>query len=250
MCLGTARGGRAVQLTFNEGETWLPLGGWALPMIYGSQIRSTTSSAIVELIDGSRIHVLPFNTVRFQEADGTIEVPLLHGRLTFQLRANTRIEILTPSARLEPVRQEAMVGEVFVDGEGVLGLKITRGVLHVQDLTDPGQVRLASLDPVFIPQRLPSQGPLFESDIPAAPPPGAKGIFTPNGERLGYLQPDGRLIVHPGFTADLTRPFLNKLVRMAMATIPEESRSDTTPLFNVNGKYPGYLSEIGFPPSD
>jgi hypothetical protein len=219
-------------------------------VIYGSQIRSTTSSAVVELIDGSRSHVLAFNTVRFQEADGTIEVSLLHGRLTFQLRANTRIEILTPSARLEPVHQEAMVGEVFVDGEGVVGLKMTQGVLHVQDLMDPGQVRLASLDPVFIPQRLPSQGPLFEPDVPAAPPPGAKGIFIPNGGRLGYLQPDGRHIVHPGVTTDLTRPFPNKLVRMAMATIPEENRSDTTPLINVNRKYPGYLSEIGFPSSD
>jgi hypothetical protein len=77
---------------------------------------------------------------------------------------------------------------VFLDGEGVVGLKMTRGVRHVQ--------------------------------------------------------------VHPGFTADLTRPFPNKLVRMAMAAILEESRSDTTPLFNVNGKYLGYLSEIGFPSSD
>jgi hypothetical protein len=188
MSLGTARRGHAVQLTFNEGETWLPLGGWTLPVIQGSQIRSTTGSAVVELIDGSRIHVLPFNTVRFQEADGTIEVSLLHGRLTFQLPANSRIEILTLSARLEPVRQEAMVGEVFLDGEGVVGLKMTRGVRHVQ--------------------------------------------------------------VHPGFTADLTRPFPNKLVWMAMAAILEESRSDTTPLFNVNGKYLGYLSEIGSPSSD
>ncbi len=186
--------------------------------------------------------------VQIQEAQDTIEISLLYGRVTFQLPAGTRVEILTPSARLEPQRREAMAGELFVNGEGAIGLKMSAGTLQVQELADAHQVRLASLDPVFIPTRPVSAGPLFSSDALPPSPTGAKGVFTPKGESVGYLQTDGQLVVHPGFTADLTHPFPTKLVRLATATIPDTAESDVMPLFDVNGRYLGYLNASDFYP--
>ena len=139
-----------------------------------------------------------------------------------------------------------MVGEVFVNNERTTGLKMTTGVLQLQALADAHDVRLASLEPLFIPTRPTSPGPLFSSDAPSASAAGAKGVFTPKGESIGYLQTDGRLIVQPGFTADLTRPFPTKMVRLAMATIQAGTESDAMPLFDVNGKYLGYLNGSDF----
>jgi hypothetical protein len=246
--LGTARGTRAVEVSLGEGKAWLSLGGRSYPIMPDMQVRSTTGSAVLELVDGSRVNVLPFSAVRFQEAEGTIEISLLHGRLTFQLPPETRVEVSTPSARLTPIRQAAMAGELFVKAEGQIGLKMTRGTIQVHQLTDPTQVMLASQDPVFIPQRPVAQGLLFTSDTVMAPPSGAKGAFTPKGESIGYLQPDGQLVLQPGFTADLTHPFAPRLVRLAMATMPDSSESDAMPLFDVNGKYLGYLRESAFYP--
>jgi FecR protein len=246
--LGTARGTRAVELSFGEGKAWLSLGGRSYPVMPDMQIRSTTGSAMIELVDGSRVNILPFSAVRFQDAEGTIETSLLYGRLTFQLPIETRVEISTPSARLAPVRQAAMAGELFVKGEGEVGLKMTRGTIQVHQFTDPTQVMLASKDPVFLPQRPVGPGFLFASDTTVASPSGAKGAFTPKGESIGYLQPDGQFIVQPGFTADLTHPFAARLVRLAMATIPDSSETDAMPLFDVNGKYLGYLRESAFYP--
>jgi hypothetical protein len=246
--LGTVRGARTVEFTLHDDGTWLPLRGQSYPVMPGMQLRSKANYAAIELIDGSRINLLPFSMAQVQEAPDTIQISLLYGRLSFKLPAATRVEILTPSARLEPQRQEAMVGELFVNREGTIGLKMTTGVLQVQDLADAHEVRLASLDPVFIPTRPISPGPLFSSDAPATSAAGAKGVFTPKGESLGYLQTDGHLIVQPGFTADLTRPFPAKMVRLAMATIPDATESDAMPLFDVNGKYLGYLDGSDFYP--
>jgi hypothetical protein len=246
--LGTVRGTRAVELTLNGDRTWLPLRERSYPVMPGMRLRSKASNAAIELIDGSRVNLLPFSLVQVQEAQDTIEISLLYGRVTFQLPAATRVEILTPSARLEPQRQEAMVGELFVNREGTIGLKMNAGTLQVQELADAHQVRLASLDPVFIPTRPVSSGPLFSSDTLPPSPTGAKGVFTPKGESVGYLQTDGQLVVHPGFTADLTHPFPTKLVRLAMATIPDTTESDAMPLFDVNGRYLGYLNASDFYP--
>ena len=246
--LGTVRGSRAVELTLNGDRTWLPLRERSYPVMAGMQLRSKASQAAIELIDGSRINLLPFSMVQVQEAQDTIEISLLHGSLTFQLPTATRVKILTSSARLEPQRQEAMVGELFVNREGAIGLKMTVGTLQVQELDDAQQVRLASLEPVFIPTRPISPAPLFSSDAPPTSSAGAKGVFTPRGESVGYLQTDGQLVVHPRFTADLTRPFPTKLVRLAMATIPDTTESDVMPLFDVNGKYLGYLNGSDYYP--
>jgi hypothetical protein len=244
--LGTARGSRVVEVSLGEGKAWLSLAGRSYPVMPETQIRSRTGSALIELVDGSRVNILPFSAVRFQDGEGTMEIALQYGRLTFQLPAGTRVEISTPSARLAPVRHAAMAGELFVKGEGEVGLKMTRGSMQVYRFADPTQVMLASTDPVFLPQRPVGQGFLFTSDTVIAPPSGAKGAFTPKGESIGYLQPDGQFIVQPGFTADLTQPFAGKLVRLAMATIPDASESDAMPLFDVNGKYLGYLRESAF----
>lgn len=246
--LGTARGSRAVEVSLDDGKAWLALGGRSYAVMPETLIRSRSGSALVELIDGSRVTILPFSAVRFHGAPGTMDVVLQHGRLTFQLPADAQLEISTPSARLVPERQTAMAGELFAKGEGEVGLKMTKGSMHVYPFTDPTEVMLASTDPVFLPQRPVGQGSLFTSETVKAPPSGAKSAFAPTGESIGYLQPDGRLMVQPGFTADLTQPFATKLVRLAMATIPEATASDALPLFDVNGKYLGYLSESAFYP--
>jgi hypothetical protein len=245
---GTARGTQGVEITFNAGKTWVPLGGRSLPLMQDIVIRSTIGNALIELADGSRLHVLPSDTVQLREAEGTIEVVLVRGRMTFQLPPQTRVAILTPVARLKPVSQEALAGEVFINAESVVGVKLTKGAMQVQELMDPGHVMLASLDPVFIPKRPASQGLLFVSDAAEAPSPNAKGVFTPKGESVGYLQSDGRFVIQPNFTADLTGPVPQRLIRLAMATIPEDSQADTMPLFDVNGKYLGYLNGSDFYP--
>jgi hypothetical protein len=200
------------------------------------------------LADGSRVTILPFSTVRFHGTPGAMEVVLQHGRLTFQLPAAAQLEISTPSARLAPERQTAMAGELFTKGEGELGLKMTQGSMYAHPFTDPTEVMLASTDPVFLPQRPVGQGSLFTSETAKAPPRDAKGAFALTGESLGYLQSDGQFVVQPSFTADLTQPFAAKLVRLAMATIPDAEASDALPLFDVNGKYLGYLHESAFSP--
>ncbi|HEX9872420.1 MAG TPA: hypothetical protein VGC99_28240 [Candidatus Tectomicrobia bacterium] len=246
--LGTARGSRAVEVSLGEAKAWLALGGRSYAVMPDMQLRSRSGSALVELVDGSRVTILPFSAVRFDETAGTMGIVLQYGRLTFQLPADTQVEISTPSARLSPERQTAMAGELFAKGEGEVGLKMSRGSMHVHPFTDPTEVMLASTDPVFLPQRPVGQGSLFTSETVKAPPSDAKGAFTPTGESIGYLQPGGQFMVQPGFTADLTHPFADKLVRLAMATIPDASESDAMPLFDVNGKYLGYLRESAFYP--
>jgi hypothetical protein len=73
------------------------------------------------------VTILPFTSVRFHWAEATMGIALQHGRLTFQLPADTQEEISTTSARLSPVRQAAMAGELFAKGAGEVGLKMTRG---------------------------------------------------------------------------------------------------------------------------
>jgi hypothetical protein len=192
--------------------------------------------------DGSCLNVLPFSFVRLREAAGTTQVSLVHGRLSFRLPRETRVEIRTPAIRLEPVRTEVMRGEIFVAREGTMGLKMAAGSLQVHELAGGRHVRLASLQPVFLPKRPDTAAPLFTSEAPASPPAGTKALFDPTGRSLGYLRHDAQLVVHPGYTSDLTAPFAPKLVHLAMAKIPEKDRSDAMPVFDLNGSYEGYLA--------
>jgi FecR-like protein len=98
--LGTARSSRAVEVSLDDGKAWLALGGRSSAVMPESLIRSRSGSALVELIDGSRVTILPFSAVRFHGAPGTMEVVLQHGRLMFQVPADAQLEISTPSARL------------------------------------------------------------------------------------------------------------------------------------------------------
>jgi hypothetical protein len=135
-----------------------------------------------------------------------------------------------------------MVGEVFVGGAGMAGLKMTQGALRVEEIAGSKRVMLASLEPVFLPKRPAASGPFFTSDPPVTPSPGAKGAFAPSGQSIGYLEADGQLVIEPGFTANLTRPFPPRLIRLAMASIPENDLANAAmPLFDVNGAYVGYL---------
>jgi len=240
--LGTARGVRGVQLSLDGGKTWLPLGSRSLPILNDTAIRATTGGALLDLADGSRLNMLPFSSLRVRETGATTEVTLVAGRLTFRLPRETRVELRSTSARLTPQRKQAMVGEVFVGGDDIVGLRMTEGALQVEELAGAKRTMVASLEPIFLPKRPAISGPLFASETPATPPPaGARAVFSPRGESLGFLE-KSQLVVYPGYTSDLTRPFSAKLVRLAMARVPEKDRDDATPVFDVNGGYLGYLA--------
>src|SRR5262245_20676295 len=240
--VGTARGVRGVELSIDGGKIWLPLGSRSLPVLSDTAIRTTTGGALLDLADGSRLTVLPFSSLRVQETSAATEVTLLAGRLTFRLPRETRVELRGASARLTAQRKQAMAGEVFVAGDDTIGLRMTEGTLQVEELTGAKRTMLASLEPVFLPRRPATTGPLFTSEArPTTPPPGARAVFSPKGESLGFLD-KSQLVVYPGYTASLTRPFPTKLVQLAMARVPEKDRDDATPVFDVNGGYLGYLA--------
>jgi hypothetical protein len=233
---------RAAEISLDDGKNWLPLGARSMPVLDGALIRTTSGGAIIELGDGSRLNVMPFSSLRVRESSGGTRVSLSHGRLGFRLPRETRVDITSAALRLEPVRTKAMEGELFVTQEGTAGLKMAAGSIQVHELNGGHPVRLASLEPVFMPRRPATTGPLFTSEAPSRPPAGAKAVFDPKGESLGYLRPDAQLVVQPGYTADLTQPFPRKLVQVAMAKVDAKHRADAVPIFDVNGGYVGYLS--------
>ena len=162
---------------------------------------------------------------------------------TFQLPAHARVKIRTASARLEPTPDHAAAGELFVGGDGTMGVKMSQGNVRVEELTGARRTMTASLEPVFLPKRPATSGPLFAVDAPAeSPAAGAKAVFSPKGENLGFLQPDKQLVVRPGYTADLTQSFPPKTVQLAMAKIPSADSGIAMPVFDVNGGYVGYLA--------
>ena len=120
---------------------------------------------------------------------------------------------------------------------------MSQGNVRVEELAGARRTMTASLEPVFVPKRPATSGPLFAVDAPAeSPAAGAKAVFSPKGESLGFLQPDKQLVVRPGYTADLTQPFPPKTVQLAMATIPSADSAIAMPVFDVNGGYQGYLA--------
>jgi hypothetical protein len=243
LSMGSARGVGSVELSLDDGGNWLSLGSRALPILDGTQLRTSNGSVVIDMSDGSRLNVLPFSFLRLREIAGTTtQVSLVYGRLSFRLPRETRVEIRTPAVRLEPVRTEVMTGETFVAREGTMGLKMAAGSLQVHELAGGRDVRLASVEPVFLPKRPATAAPLFASEGPASPPGGAKAVFDPGGKSLGYLYRDTQLVVHPGYTSDLTQPFAPKLVHLAMAKIAEKDRSDAMPVFDLSGSYVGYLA--------
>lgn len=240
---GTARGVRAVELSLDAGKTWLPLGATSMPVLDGTQIRSRNGGAIIDFSDGSRLNLLPFSAIGIHETGKVSEVSVSHGRVTFQLPVQTRLELRSAAARLEPTRDQAMAGELFVGGDGTIGLKMTQGQLRVEELGGARRTMMASLEPVFLPKRSAMPGPLFSADVPAeSPAAGAKAVFSPKGESLGYLQLNKQLVIRPGYTADMTQPFPPKTVQLALAKVPAPDRIEAMPVFDVNGGYVGYLA--------
>jgi hypothetical protein len=239
------RGQRAVKVSLDGGKTWLAVGGLALPLVPGAELRTSGGVAALEM-GGARINVAPFTTVRFSERKDGADVSLLYGRLAFRLPAQSRVEIVTPLARLEPAEKKQRIGEIFVNGSDLLGVKMMEGSLQVRPSAEPRRTILASLTPVFLPKQPETTDALFSTDALATPPAGSRAVFTPAGESIGYLDGRGRLVIHPGFTADLTRPFPAKRVQLAANGIPGDRKSDAVPLFDVNAGYLGYLSGPAF----
>ncbi len=242
--LGTARALRAGEASLDRGATWVRLSALPFPVQDGTALRSGGGVVALEMTDGSRVTLLPFSTASMRATAAGTEVRLARGRLTFELPAKTRVAIETPTARLEPVRLEAMSGEVFA--AETTGLKMTRGRLAA---TAPGGSRAvvaAPAEPVFLPARPATPGPLFADELRGPAPAGARGVFTTGGQSAGYVRPDGRLVVHPGFTSDLTGPFARRTREGAVASIPLADRGDAEPLFDVHGAYVGYLSGAMF----
>jgi len=242
LSLGTARGVRGVEVSLDGGTRWLPLGPAALPLLDGAELRATIGGALLDLDGGARVRVLPFSAVRVRETAGAREITLRHGRVTFALPAGAGVALDTPAARLSPEPGHPMAGELFVGDDGTLGLRLGEGRGRLA--TPSGMVRAltASLGPVFVPERPSHPGPLFTSDAAAAPPAGARAVFGPRGESLGYLAPGGRLVIQPGYTADLTGPFPGRLVAAALGRVPDARRDAAYPLFDVGGAAVGYLA--------
>ncbi len=245
LSLGTVRVMRGVQVSSDGGKTWLAASMAPTPLADGTWIRATTGGALLELTDGSRVSVMPFSEASIErEAHGTA-IALHRGRLSLRLPARARLAIEAGDAHVRPAGDEAVTGEVLVTGDRTVGVRASRGRLEIQETAVPRRTMFASLEPVFVPKRPERRGPLFVTDAPATPPPGARAAFGPGGDSAGYVS-DGQFIVHPGFSSGLTRPFPSSTVQLAMAKIPEPDRPGATPLFDVNGGYLGYESGAVF----
>jgi hypothetical protein len=240
--LGTIRGGTAGRVALDQGKTWVPLMKRSLPIFSGAQVRTAAGGAVIELKDGGRISVLPFSAVRFEPQQPVAGVVLEYGRMKFRLPATTAFSLQTSSGVVRPASAGAIEGELVAGTDGAMGLKMSEGTARLVALKDPAHTMLASLEPVFLP-RAPRPGITFSSDTAPMIDRASKAVFGPAGENVGYLQRDGKLVVHPGFAADLSRPMPSRLVRLAMATIPDDQQTqDAVPLFDVQGLYVGYLA--------
>jgi len=242
--LGTARGFGSARLSVDAHKSWLPIGARSFPILEGAELRSAGGGAVLDLTDGGRLDVFPFSAIRFEASGQAAKISLLFGRVRFRLPEQSRVEILTPSARLEAVRPGLLVGEVFVSRSGLMGLKMTAGQLQVTPVGAPGRALVAGREPVFLPKAPTAvRGFYFTSDTPVAVPRDARAIFGPSGRSVGYLTGSDGFVIQPGFTADLTRPFPSRLVRFAMTKIPPaEVANDAMPLFDLGGHSVGYVS--------
>src|SRR5207302_4475429 len=155
--LGTARGFGLAKLSVDTGKSWLLIGQKSFPILDGTVLRSAEGGAVLDLADGSRVDVFPFSALRFENSGPPTEaakISLLYGRVSFRLAERTRVRILTPPARLEPIHPGLIVAEGFVSGSGLMGLKLAEGDLQVIR-AGPGAPRalLASREPVFLPKK-------------------------------------------------------------------------------------------------
>src|SRR5262245_51188384 len=228
--LGIVRGIGGAEASF-DGRVWVVLRDTPMPVLDGTDIRTSTGGSLLDLVAGTIVNLLPYTTARVQVRDSVTEALFRCGRLTFRLSDIDRIAILTPAARLESAREGIAVGEVFSDKTGTTGLKVLQGVMLVHELSARRRVVSTGVEPVFVPRRPAAEDPLFISDMAAGPARGTKVIFTPDGKSFGYLRADGQPLVEPGVSADLTGPFPERLVQAALTSVPAEQRERYLPLF-------------------
>jgi len=239
--LGTASGIRGVEMSVDGGKMWLPLDKRSLPVLEATDIRSTSGSAVLDLVDGSRLTVSPFSALRLRQTRTSIDVLLDLGRLGFRLPAGSRVAISTVAAKLRTSPVDVQAGEIAVVEGGAVGVRMVQGSVAVQELVGAKRTVLAGPEPVFVPSRPASADQVFATAASAPALKGGKAVFTPRGESLGYLDNSGRLTIEPGYVRDLTSPFPQRLVQAVIARVPESARSQAVPLFDVNGAWVGYL---------
>src|SRR5207247_11406150 len=120
----TVRADTGVKATLDKGRTWLELKGNAVPVVSGTEGRSAGGAGAIELKDGSRIEVLPFSAVQCQQVSGDPRVSVTYGRGNFNLHPQSKLQIVTPVARLESAEGGPVSGELFLTGGRVMGLKM------------------------------------------------------------------------------------------------------------------------------
>ena len=260
--LGTARGFGSAELSYDGGRTWISLAESSFPVLPGARISTRTGSGSVDLIDGSRLEVLPLTTVLFTSVGVVIQAELSCGRVAFGLPRPPRLHILTPQARIEALSAPPLTGEVFAGIRelgiaGVTGVKMNQGVMRVVELGGQRRTLEAGADPVFVASRPSTSAPLFLADVRSEPPGRVRSVFDQRGHNLGFQTADGQVVVRPGFAPDLAGPISPRAVEAGRARVPEAERTPgLTLLFDANEDPVGYLGTadcgpliafVGFP---
>lgn len=240
--LGIARGVRDAELSLDGGRRWLSLEDRALPAMAGSHVRTTTGSVTLDLADGSRIALAPFSALRV-EGSGMIDVR--YGRVEVRAVPRSALGVTAGSTRVslaDPARPT--VAEVVVDPGYATGVQVRQGAVRVQAPNGTSRVARAGDGPVVIGKPIAREA-MFGVRTPL---PGATGraAFTAKGQNVGYLGADGALIVRAGFARDLSGPFAPRTVAQAIARIPETDRADAAPIFDVQGRFLGYVRGASF----
>lgn len=243
VALGMARGVRSAELSLDGGTSWLSLKGRSLPLMLGARIRSTTGAVAIELAGGDRLDLMPFSAASF-EAPG--EVALEYGRVAFRLTPGSRLVLPASGARLEPAGGEPAAGEAVAVRSGAAGARVTLGSLAFSEPGAAPRLVRAGGGPVYVPRGLPASDVLFDAGVAASPRTAVRAVFTPQGENVGYLAGGSRLVVQPGFAADLRAPFPTRTVQQASSKVPPESRAGALVLLDANGGYVGYIAGATF----
>ncbi len=240
--LGTARGAGAAEISLDGGRRWLSLRDRAFPAMAGSQVRTTTGSIALDLADGSRVALAPFSALRLEES-GAVDVR--YGRVEIRAVPRSAVVVTAGSTRVSPADPaRRTVAEMVVDPAAATGVQVRQGVLRVESADGTSHVARAGDAPVVIGRPLARQA-MFGART-AAPARTGRPAFGARGENVGYLTADGALVVRAGFARDLSRPFEQRAVAQALARIPETHRSDAAPIFDVDGRYLGYIQGASF----
>ncbi len=239
--LGEAYGRAGAFATF-DGNRWLRLESQSLPLYAGASVKTTDGVSVVVFADGLRLELLPYGELALKNAT---EVELLRGRVIFRLPEQGRTMLVSRLARVEPVNQgsspAAKIGEVLVDRDGIVGVKMLRGSVAV--IEREGNVRhllTASSAPLYLPRVPKAGGQLIMAQLIPRPartlPPGATPTYDCDGKNIGYVLGD-QYVAAPGVVPDLDRPVPDCLQAATLAGMP----SGATAVVTASGQYVGYL---------